>query len=69
MTFTMGNIKGSNYCYVGDLGLMSGMKKTYLTGCIGEIIGLHRKLNDQETSYIHEYLMKKWGIMDKVASS
>ena len=61
MTFTTGNNKGSNYCYIGDLGLMSGLKKTYLTGCIGEIIGFHRKLNDQETSYIHQYLMTKWG--------
>ena len=27
MTFTTGNIKGSDYCYVGDLGMMSGSKK------------------------------------------
>ena len=62
MTFTTGNIKDSNYCYIGDLGLMSRLKKTYLTGYIGEIIGFHGKLNDQETSYIHQYLMTKWGI-------
>ena len=68
MTFTMGNIKGSNYCYIGYLGLISGLKKTYLTGCIDEVIGFHRKLNDQETSYIHKYLMRKWGITDKVTS-
>ena len=60
MTFTMCNIKGSDYCYIGDLGLMSGLKKTYLTGCIGEIIGFHRKLSDEETSYIHQYSMTKW---------
>ena len=37
---TTGNIKGSDYCYIGDLGIMSGLKKTHLTGCFrGEIIG------------------------------
>ena len=39
ITFTTGNIKGSDYCYIGDLGIMSGLDKTHLTGCIGEIIG------------------------------
>ena len=68
MTFTMGNIKGSNYCYIGVLGLMSGLKKTNLTGCIGEIIGFQRTLKDQEILYIHEYLMRKWGITDKIVS-
>ena len=43
---------------------MSGLKKTHLTGCIGEIITFYETLNDQETLYIHEYLMKKWGITD-----
>ena len=33
---------------------------TYLTGCIGGIIGFYRSLTDTETSYIHQYLMKKW---------
>ena len=32
---------------------------TYLTGCIGEIIGFYRSLTDEETSHIHKYLMKK----------
>ena len=27
ITFTTGNIKGSDYCYIGDLGLMSDLKK------------------------------------------
>ena len=27
ITFTTGNIKGSDYCYIGDLGTMSGLKK------------------------------------------
>ena len=27
MTFTTGNIKGSDNCYIGDLGIMSGLKK------------------------------------------
>ena len=30
MTFMMGNIKGSDYCYVGDLGIMSDWNKTHL---------------------------------------
>ena len=58
----MGNIKGSDYCYVGDLDIMSGWSKTHLTGCSGEIIGFYRSLTDKETSYIHQYLMTKWGI-------
>ena len=60
ITFTTGNIKGSNHCYVGDLGKIPGWSKTHLTGCIGEIIGLHGILTDEETSYIHQYLMTKW---------
>ena len=60
MTFTTGNIKGSSYCYIGDLGLMCGLKKkTHLTGCIGEIIGFHRSLKDQEILYMHEHSMRK----------
>ena len=66
MTFTRGNIKGSDYCYVGDLGLMSGWSKTHLTGCIGEIICFHRSLTDDEILYIHDYLMRKWGITDTI---
>ena len=62
----MGNIKSSDYCYTGDLGIMSGLDKTNLTGCIGEIIGFHRRLTDEEILYIHEYLMKKWGIADTI---
>ena len=27
ITFAMGNIKGSDYCYIGDLGLMSDLKR------------------------------------------
>ena len=30
MTFRRGNNKGFNYCYIGDLGLMSGLKKNIL---------------------------------------
>ena len=47
---------------------MSGLKKTHLTGCIGEIITFYETLNDQETLYTHEYLMKKWGITDTIIS-
>ena len=44
----MGSIKGSDYCYVGDLGLMSDLKKkTHLTGCIDEIIGFHTSADQQ----------------------
>ena len=58
MTFNTGNVKGSNHCIIGDLGTTSG--KSHLTGCIGEITGFYRSLTDKETSYIHQYLMKKW---------
>ena len=47
ITFTTGNIKGSDYCYIGDLG-MSDLDKTHLRGCIGEIIGFHRSLTDEK---------------------
>ena len=60
ITFTMGNIKGSDHCYIGDLGKIPGWSKTHLTDCMGEIIGFHRILLDEETSYIHQYLMTKW---------
>ena len=59
ITFNTGNVKGSDHCFIGDLGIMPS--NTYLTGCIGEIIGFYRSLTDKETSYIHKYLMKKWG--------
>ena len=57
MTFNTGNTKGSDHCFIGDLGIRSG--NTYLTGCIEEIIGFYRSLTDKETSHIHQYLMKK----------
>ena len=58
MTFNTGNANGSDHCFIGDLGIMP--TNTYLTGCIGEIIGFYRSLTDKETSHIHQYLMKKW---------
>ena len=58
MTFNTGIIKGSDYCFIGGLGIMPG--NTYLTGYIGEIIGFYRSLTDKETSHIHQYLIKKW---------
>ena len=64
ITFTTGNIKGSNHCYIGDLGKIPGWSKTHLTGCIGEIISVHSSLKDDKIPYIHEYLIKKWGIKD-----
>ena len=60
ITFNTGNVKGSDHCFIGDLGLLP--TNTYLTGCIGEIIGFYKSLTDKETSYIHKHLMKKWGI-------
>ena len=60
ITFNTGNVKGSDHCFIGDLGLLP--TNTYLTGCIGEIIGFYRSLTDKETAYIHKHLMKKWGI-------
>ena len=58
MTFNIGNAKGSDHCFIGDLGIMQG--NTYLTGCIGEVICFYGCLSDKEISYIHQYLMKKW---------
>ena len=71
--FTMGNVKGTDHCYIGNYliiphsqfsSIVSRWFKTHLTGCIGEIIGFYRTLTDTETSNIHKYLMKKWGITD-----
>ena len=64
ITFTTGNVKGSSHCYIGDLGKIPGWSNTYLTGCIGEIIGFHSSLTHDKVLYIHEYLTKKWGIKD-----
>ena len=60
ITFTAGNIKGSDHCYIGNLGKIPAWSKTHLTGCIGEIIGFQRILTDEQTSYIYQYLMTKW---------
>ena len=62
ITFSSGDAKGSNYSFIGDLGRLNDSYNTYLSGCIGEIIGFHRSLTDTETSHIHNYLIKKWGI-------
>ena len=60
ITFTTGNIKGFDHCFIGDLGKIPGWSKTHLMGCIGEIIGFQRILTDEETSYIQQYLITKW---------
>ena len=60
MTFTTGNINGSDHCCTGNLGKIAVWNKTHLTGCIGQIIGFHRILTDEETAYIRQYLMTKW---------
>ena len=64
MTFSSGDTKGSNYSFIGDLGRLNGSYKTYLSGCIGEIIAIYSSLTDEKTSHIHKYLMKKWEITD-----
>ena len=64
MTFSSGDAKGSNYSFIGDLGRLNGSYKTYLSGCIGEIIAVYSSLTDEKTSYIHQYLMKKWGVTE-----
>ena len=61
-TFSSGDVKGSDYSFIGDLGRLNGSHNTYLSGCIDEIIGFHRSLTDTETSHIQKYLMIKWGI-------
>ena len=70
-TFTTGNVKGTDHCYIGNYiiiphskfsSMISRWFKTHLTGCIGEIIGSHRSLTDTETSHIHQYLVRNWGI-------
>ena len=49
MTFSSGDAKGSDYSFIGDLGRLNGSYKTYLSGCIGEIIGFHR--NNKKRSH------------------
>ena len=62
MTFKTGNAKGTDHCIIGNIG--KAIIKSHLTRCIGEIIGFFWSLTDTETSNIHKYLMKKWGITD-----
>ena len=54
ITFTAGDAKGSDYNFIGDLGRLNDSYNTYLSGCIGKIIGFHRSLTDTETSHIQE---------------
>ena len=58
--FNSGNTKGTDHCTIGSISTPSD-NNSPLIGCIGEIIGFYRSLTDKETSYIHKYLMKKWG--------
>ena len=64
MTFSSGEAQGSDYSFIGDLGSLNDFYKTYLSGCIGEIISFHRSLTYKETLYVHQYLMRMWGITD-----
>ena len=61
-SFNTGNTKGTDHCIIGNIGTQ--LNNSHLIGCISEIIGFYRCLTDTETSYIHQYLMKKWGITD-----
>ena len=63
MTFNTGNTKGTDHCIIGNIGTPSD-NNSHLIGCIGEIVCFCRSLTDKETSYIHKYLIKKWGITD-----
>ena len=61
LIFNTGNAKGTDHCIICN---SATNNNTPLIGCIGEIIGFYRSLTDTETSYIHQYLMKKWGNTD-----
>ena len=65
MTFSSGDAKGSDYSFIGDLGSLDGSYKTYLSGCIGEMIAIHTSLTDEKTSHIHKYLMKSGELQTK----
>ena len=65
-TVMMGDIKGSNHCYIGNLGKIPLWNKTHLIDCTDEIIGFHWRLTDKESSYIHQYLFRMWGIIDTI---
>ena len=60
MIFASGNAKGTDHCIIGNIGKSTGA--SHLIGCIGEIVSFYGSLSDTETSYIHKYLIKKWGI-------
>ena len=60
MNFNTGNTKGTDHCIIGNISTPSD-NNSHLIGCIGEIIGFYKSLTDKETSYIHKYLIKKWG--------
>ena len=47
-TFSWGDAKGSDYSFIGDLGRLNGSYKTYLSGCIGEMIAIHSSLTDEK---------------------
>ena len=58
MTFSSRDAKGSNYSFIGNLSWLNGSYKTYLSGCIGEIIAIYSSLTDEKSSHIHNYLIK-----------
>ena len=62
MTFNTGNVRGFDHCIIGNI--HTPPENAHLTGGISEIIGFYRRLTDEETCHINQYLMKKWGITD-----
>ena len=60
MTFSLGDAKGSDYSFIGDLGRLNGSYKAYLSGCMGEMIAIHSSLTDGKTSHIHNYYMEDY---------
>ena len=61
MTFSSGDAKGSNYSFIGDLGRLNGSYKTYLSGCIGEIIAIYSSLMDEKNFTYSQLFDKKVG--------
>ena len=58
ISFTKGNVKGSDSCYIENLGKIPGWNKTHLTGCIGEIFGLYTTMKNQET-FVHSQIFNE----------
>ena len=73
ITFTTGNVKGTDHCYIGNYiiiphskfsSIISRWFKTHLTDCIGEIIGFYRSLTDKRDLTYSQIFDEKWGVID-----